>query len=123
MEKYLLISPNGDISWINADRADLCSSFRQAIGCDWVENVRTVLPNICLVVDECGKIKPEPQPHNPVASKLYYGYLIGADDIAGPAVVCAIHLVDGEPNWVPLNQREVAMLSLYLGVELPEVEK
>ena len=121
MEKYLRIDPSGCLSWIDADRSDLCYYFRQAIGCEWLENVRTVLPDICLAIDEMGKILRPPQPHNEIASRLYYGYHIGVDNIVGPAIVCAIHLVDGESDWVPLSPAELAKLSLYLGIQIPDL--
>lgn len=134
IEKYLLFSTSGDISWIDLDRApnygpvyqgDPALSFDQiyaAIGCDCVEQVRTVLPGIVLVIDESGKIKDPPQRHNELASRLYYGYQVGMDDICGPAILMALRRSGpyGEEDWHPLDAADLARLSLFLGVKLPE---
>lgn len=130
-EKYLRIDPSGEITWIQIDRvhyswcdADGLSldQVHAAIGCDCMEQVRTVIPGIVLLIDESGKIKDPPQRHNEVASRLYYGFLIGKDDIVGPAIVAAMRPTEpyGERDLFPLNQVELAKLSLCLGVELPD---
>lgn len=134
VEKHLLISPSGAMSWIDLDRkpnfgpvynGDLALSFDHiyaAIGCSCVEQVRTVLPNIVLVIDESGKLKDPPQPHNELASRLYYGYHVGMDDICGPAIVMRLRRSGpyGEVDWYPLDQADLAKLSLFLGVALPD---
>lgn len=129
-EKYLKIDPSGDISWVSIDRVpytwtdgegvDLKQIYRE-IGCDCIEQVRTVIPGIVLLVDESGKIKDPPQRHNEIASRLYAGWLCGADDIVGPAIVCALRPTGPlhELDLFPLNLVELAKLSLSLGVELP----
>lgn len=135
VEKHLLFSPSGEISWIDLDRepnndpvfqGDPALSFDQiyaAIGCDCVEQVRTVLPGIVLVIDESGKIKDLPQRHNELASRLYYGYQIGRYDICGPAILMALRRSGpyGEEDWHPLDAADLARLSLYLGVCIPEI--
>lgn len=131
IEKYLRIDPSGEITWIQIDcvhyswcDADgLClDQVHAAIGCDCMEQVRTVIPGIVLLIDESGKIKDPPQRHNEVASRLYYGFLIGKDDIVGPAIVAALRPTEpfGDRDLFPLNQVELAILSLCLGVELPD---
>ena len=134
VEKHLFIDPSGKISWILLDREpdfgpvyqgssalDLMQ-IRDWICCSWLEQVRTVLPDIVLVIDESGKIKDPPQPHNELASRLYYAYHIGADDICGPAFVMALRPSGpyGEHDWQPLNDKDLACLSLYLGVQLSD---
>lgn len=133
VEKYLLLDPSGQISWIDLDRepnygpvyqGDPALSFDQiyaAIGCDCVEQVRTVLHGLVLVIDESGKIKDPPQKHNELASKLYAGYHAGVDDICGPAIVMALRRSGpyGEEDWSPLSDADLARLSLFLGVKLP----
>ena len=130
-EKYLRIDPSGDIIWVDIDRvlyswcdADGLSldQVHAAIGCDCLEQVCTVIPGIVLLIDESGKIKYPPQRHNEVASRLYYGFLIGKDDIVGPVIVAALRPTEpyGERGLFPLNQVELAKLSLCLGVELPD---
>lgn len=134
VEKHLLISPSGEISWIDLDRSpnygpvyngDPALNFDQIysiIGCSCVEQVRTVLPDIVLVVDESGKLKDPPQSHNELASRLYYGYHVGFDDICGPALVMRIRRSGpyGEEDWSSLDPADLAKLPLFLGVELPD---
>lgn len=118
-ENYLVMDPDNSIRWIQIDRSQLLPELYKAIGCDCVENVRTIIPDVCLIVDESGRVKHPPQKHNALASPLYLGFLLGADDIVGPAVVAAIHLVDGESDWVPLNAAELAQLRA-LGYPIPD---
>ncbi len=125
-ERYLCIYPDGRVSWIRIPHPSGRSQiFRWVIGCSCLEQVCTVIPDICIVVDESGRIKDPPQPLNPVASKLYAGSLYG-DPIVGPAIVVAVHLQppdeDGiaEYDWCPLNPAELAKLSLYLGIKIPD---
>ena len=109
-EKYLVIYPDGHTGWMETEHDQLVKSCYEVIGCDCVENVRTIIPDVCLIVDESGKIKDPPQLHNEVASNFYWGWIMGNDDIVGPAVVAAIHQVDGESDWVPLNRLELEMV-------------
>ena len=82
MEEYLIIAPSGELRKIETERERMVETFYKVIGCDCVECVRTVVPDVCLIVDESGKIKTPPQRHNERASQLYYGYIAGQDDIA-----------------------------------------
>ena len=107
MEKYLVIYPDGLTDWIETEHDQLVVTCSNVIGCNFVENVCTIITDVCLIVDEFGKIKDPPQLFNGKASVFYPGWYAGADYIAGPAVVAAIHLVDGELDWVPLNQQEL----------------
>lgn len=129
-EQYLKIDPSGAISWIDIDRVpyEWCDAdgmnlhqIHAAIGCSCFEQVRTVLPGIVLLVDESGKLKRPPQRHNELASRLYRGWLCGLDNIVGPVIVCAMRPTEpyGEQDLFPLNQTELAKLSLCLGVKLP----
>ena len=115
MEKYLVIEPGGWLREIETEREQLLETFRTAIGCDCIETVKTVIPDICLIVDESGKVKTPPQRHNERASRLYAGYITwsGANNIAGPAILAAVHLVNGEPDLVPLNALELRRLTAY----------
>lgn len=116
---YLVIHPSGKLSWMEVD-GSILDALHKTIGCYSVENVHTVLPDICLIVDECRRIKYPPQPHNELASRLYYGWICGVGDICGPAVVAAIHLVDGESDWVPLSPDELSRVCRYLQIsQLP----
>lgn len=113
-EKYMVIHPDGHTDWMETERDKLLEACYKVIGSDSVENVRTIYPDICLIVDELGKIKNPPQPHNELASTFYAGFIWHDDDIAGPAVVAAIHLVDGEFDWVPLNAYELMVVQQHI---------
>lgn len=106
-EKYIVIHPDGHTEWMETEHEQLLDACYKVIGCDCVENVRTIYPDICLIVDESGKVKHPPRPHNPYASNFYLGWLLGNDNIVGSVVVVAIHQVDGESEWVPLNVLEM----------------
>ena len=124
MSKYLCIYPSGEVSWVDiVDTEDRIRPMHQIIGCSCVEQVQTIFPNICIVIDESGKIKFPAQEHNEIASRLYAGWLHGMDDIVGPAIVCALRPVPPfmELDWFPLNQVELAHLSLYLGIAIPDI--
>lgn len=107
LEKYMVIYPDCHIEWMECEHDQLVKSCYKVIGCSCVENVRTIIPDVCLIVDESGKLKNPAQPHNDLASTFYAGWIFGDDDIVGPAVVAAIHQVDGESDWVPLNDFEL----------------
>ena len=111
MEKYLVIEPGGWIREIETEREQLLKTFQAAIGCDCVESVKTMVPDVYMIVDESGKVKTPPQRHNERASRLYRGYMIGNENIAGQAILVAVHLVNGEPDWVPLNALELRRLT------------
>ena len=119
MEKYLVIYPDAHTEWMECEHDQLVKSCYKVIGCSCVENVRTMIPDVCLIVDESGKIKYPPQPHNPLASTFYAGWMFGNDDIVGPAVVAAIHQVDGESDWVPLNDFELEEVNRYIRFYTP----
>lgn len=130
-ESHLMIYPSGELRWVEIERKPYKwiegegldqDRLHELIGCDCLEQVRTVLENIVLVIDESGKVKSPPQPHNEVASKLYLGYIQGMDDIVGPALVCSLSPIEpyGELDWSPLAPVDLARLSLFLGVKLPD---
>ena len=123
-DKYLVISPSGGLRWEEFERDHWFPRMYEVIGCDCVEQVRTVIPGICIVIDESGKIKCPVQPHNELASRLYYGYHVGLDNIVGPAVVVALRPFGPyqELDWFPLDPAELARLSLHLGVAIPDQE-
>lgn len=121
LEKFLVLNPDGSMRWIQTERSSLVASFKAAIGCDVLENVR--LPHgFCCVVDEMGKVKRNPQPFNIFASYLYPGTPHG-DPIIGPVVFCRIDLVDGEPDWVELCPADLRLLEIETGLKIPDVGK
>lgn len=116
-EKYLLLSPDGKLSWIKTQRENMLATFKAKIGCEWVEHVS--LPHgFGCVVDEMGKVKRVPQPVNPYASRFYPGTYYG-DPLVGPVVFVRTGYVDGEPDWVPLTDAQVSLVALILGQEVP----
>ena len=130
-ESHLMIYPSGELRWVQIERKPYKfidgegldqDRIHQLIGCDCLEQVRTVLANIVLVVDESGRIKDPPQQHNMFASRLYYGYLAGMDDIVGPALVCSLRPTEsyGEMDWGPLSKSDLLRLSLALGLNIPD---
>lgn len=130
-ETHLMIYPSGELRWVDIELVPYRyfdgiglkrDCLHKLISCDCLEQVRTVLPNIVLIIDESGKLKNPPQSHNELASRLYYGYQIGMDDIVGPAVVCSLKRVPpyGEYEWSELSPGDLACLSLFLGVSIPE---
>lgn len=131
-ERYLRIDPSGELSWLPIDRVPYefdpsieglsLDQIYAAIGCSCMEQVRTIIPGIVILIDESGKVKSPPQPHNELASRLYAGWHYGLDDIVGPALVCAMRPTPpiGELDLFPLKHSELLQLSLVLGVHLPE---
>lgn len=134
MELYLKIDPDGTLSWIplcrkprftcvyHGEQALDIADLYPVIGCSCVEQVYTRIRGVVIMVDESGKIKNPPQPVNPLASKLYAGAPYG-DMIHGPAVVFALRPTPpiGELDIFPLNKSELSLLSVCLGVSIPEV--
>lgn len=133
IEKYLRIDPSGEISWIELERRPRhgpvyggdegisLSDLYSVIGCTCVEQVRSIIRDVVFFVDECGKIKDPPQALNPLASRLYVGSAYG-DPIVGPVVVFALRRTEpyGEQDIFPLSDHQLSLLSLCLGVKLPE---
>ena len=119
-DHYLVLYPSGELRWIQiTDRRYLAAEFRKAIGCDWLEHV-TLPHGFGCVVDECGKIKERPQLFNPLASRFYPGTQFG-DPLVGPVVFVRIDLVNGESDWVPLRDEDLARISLMIGEPIPEL--
>lgn len=122
-EKYLVIQTDGKLRWEEIPRDYLLDRLHEIIGCSCVEQVRTIVTNIVMIVDESGRIKNPPQQHNALASTLYYGWITGMDDIVGPAVLAELRPVGPyqELDWFPLRPINLVLLSS-LGFEIPEEE-
>ena len=120
-EKYLVIHPDGKLTWEEIPREQMLDRLHEIIGCSTVEQVRTMIRGIVLIVDESGRIKDPPQNHNALASCLYYGWIAGMDDIVGPAVLAALRPVGPyhELDWFPLNEPELNTLR-NLGFQIPK---
>lgn len=133
MERYLKIDPDGTLSWIplcrkprydsvyNGAEAISVADLYPVIGCSCVEQVYTRIGRVVILVDESGKVKNPPQKVNPLASKLYAGAPYG-DMIHGPAVVFAMRPTPpiGEHDLFPLTKNELNLLSVCLGVRIPD---
>lgn len=126
-DKHLLIHPSGKMEWVELHRKrryddiycgdyayDLHEIYR-VLGVDFFEQVSLCLPGIVILIDEIGKLRTPPQPHNELASRLYGGYQFGYD-IVGPALFFKCI----GPDIYPLDAADEARLSLFLGAKLPE---
>lgn len=117
-EKYLVLFPDGSFRWIHTQHDQMVSAFKEVIGCDWLENV-TLPYGFCCVVDECGKVKENPQRLNPLASRFYPGTAYG-DPLVGPVVFCRIGLYNGESDWVELLTQDISLIELITGKKVPQ---
>lgn len=121
-ERYLVVYPSGKVEFQEIQRENMLDRLHEIIGCSCVEQVRTVVPGLVMIVDESGRIKEPPQEHNEFASRFYYGFLCGADDIVGPAVFA--NLVPAPPynelDWAPLWRSQIRIVFAVLGMPIPE---
>lgn len=136
LEKYLCIEPSGKVHWIELERKpryDAVYNGQEAISlkdiypildCSCCEQVRTCLRDIVIMVDESGRVKTPPKPHNEIVSRLYLGWILGDDDIVGTAVVFALRPTPpyGERDIFPLTPDQEEKVAQILGVELPAKE-
>lgn len=114
-EKYWVLDPDGSARQIEIERLTMLEDFHAAIDADCLETVRTIIPDVCLIVDESGRFKYPAKQHNERASLLYLGYILGRYDIVGSAILAAFHLLDGEPDWVPLSPSELSKVASCIG--------
>ena len=135
IEKYLCIEPSGKIRWIDLERVVrydgpydgeediLVTDLYPVIGCDCVEQVRSVLPGVYFFVDESGKCKFPMQRYNALASRFYAGASY-CDYIHGPAVFFTLKPSGPlmEHYVFPLSPAQENMVSMVLGCELPDKE-
>lgn len=133
LEKYLKIDPSGELSWIELERLPRhdeiyygaealdVRDLYPVIGCSCVEMVRSRIRGVVLMVDESGKMKTPIQCFNPLASKLYAGAAHG-DMIHGPVVLFSLRPTPpiGEQDLFPLTPSELNLVSVCLGVKIPE---
>ncbi len=114
MDRFLVIQPSGSLDWCHAESGKYGDVFRKVIVCSCLEYVRTVIPGICIVVDESGKIKTPMQRVNRRASVLYAGSAYG-NFIHGPADVVALRDFGGELVWGALELGEFFRVMQFLG--------
>ena len=60
-ERYMVLGTDEEIRWIETEHENRIQAFKEAISCEWLENVRTIIPDVCMIVDEMGKVKANPQ--------------------------------------------------------------
>lgn len=125
--KHLLIHPSGDMEWVDLDHERKYDDLYEGeyaydlhqiysiLDCFCVEQVSLRIPDIVILIDECGKVTYPLREHNELASRLYGGYPLYGD-IVGPAL---FFRREG-PNICPLLPSDEAKLSLFLGVQLPD---
>ena len=106
MEKWLKISHTGELKYVDLPNSRSDGAFldavRHEIDCDWIEfvHIRFFGKDLCLMIDECGKLK-EGFEHrvNGCASLMYAP---GMDCIIGDALLGRYQrLDDGEIYVVP----------------------
>lgn len=121
--KYLVMEPSGSMRWEEIDRARILGRLHEIIDCNCVEQVRTVIHNLVLIVDESGRIKTPPKEHNDLASCLYLGWILGSDNIVGTAVLASLEVDPeseyGEMDWFPVNELHQQILK-ELSFSIPE---
>ena len=122
MEKYPVIHPDGQIriGYLpdGLTTHERLHAWYECLCCSTVEVVHTIIPGLCLLVDECGKCYDESLPINIPASLLYAGTQYG-DPIVGYAILCSIGDRDGEPDIVPPSAFHLAAFTAYTGYEIP----
>ena len=116
-EQYWVIHPSGELQLETIPRDQMLDRMHEIIGCDCVEQVYTIVPGVCIVIDESGKIKNPPQPFNPRASSLYNGWLCGRDPIVGPAILVELARTGpyDELDWFPLSPRQLFRVMSVIG--------
>lgn len=116
-EKYHVLWPDSRITLEEIPRDQMLDRMYEIIGCDCVEQVRTWLNGVCLIVDESGRIKDPPQQHNNPASFLYFGWIFGNDDIVGPAILVSLQRTGplDELDWFPLTDEQSKTLHAFFG--------
>ncbi len=134
LEKYLVIYPSGLMQWVELERKPryddiyngepaLClNDIRKVIGCDWLDQVGTVVPGVVMMVDEVGKVLPQPKAHNELASRLYAGWVPEKhDDICGTVVLFGLRRtgVYGELDIFPLLPSQVSIIATWMRVPIP----
>lgn len=117
LEKYLVLHPDGSFRWIYTKHSNILNAFHESIGCDCVEYVMLPFGFGC-VVDGSGKIKADPQPFNPLASRFYPGIQF-CDFLAGSVVFVRNGLVDGESDWTELTPMDISVIELITGKAVP----
>ena len=116
-ENYLVMDPDGSFRWITADRQSLLQDFYAALDSFCVECVRISSDGIlCCIVDESGVLNNKRL--NPLASRLYAGSAHGAY-LFGSVLFVRIGLVDGDLDWLPLNDFALDYLQYRLGMPIP----
>lgn len=117
IDKYWVLYPSGDVKQVSIDRSELLDRMHEVIGCDCIEQVRTIVPDLCMIVDESGKIKDPPQEFNPIASLLYAGFLYADDAIVGPVIFVSLQSVPpfDELDWFPITSLHELQLKMLFG--------
>lgn len=125
MEKYPIILDDENagqirIVYVPRDASDLerVHAWYDSLECDCVEHVRTIFPDIFLLVDESGKVTEPPKAINSKASRLYPGTFYG-DPIVGHAILCSVGLRDGDSDIVPPTDEALRKLSRLTGWKIP----
>ena len=132
IEKYLVIHPSGKLEWAELERKPRndgifngeetlnMDDVRKIIGCEWLEQVHTNVPDVVMLIDETGKIQQKPKPHNELAFRLYNGWNpIPMDDIVGIAVLFGLRPTEplGELDLFPLSFTQLVRVCEKMGIQ------
>lgn len=134
MEKYLVIYPSGLMQWVELERKPCydgiyngeetlsLDDIRKIVDCKWLEQVQTVIPGVVMMIDEVGKVLPQPKAHNELASRLYAGWTpVKLDDIRGTAVLFSLRPCNalGELDIFPLEPIDEVLVAQQMRVPIP----
>lgn len=123
---YLVLEPDCSMHWELIEHENCLDRLYEIIGCDCVESVHTVEPDLLMIIDESGRIKNPPQSHNRAASNFYLGWLrmrCAPWDIVGTVVFAQLVPVGncyGEMTWGPVDDDGlIEFVADMIGCELP----
>lgn len=102
-EKYILIHDNDSYEVVEINPDHWLDEVRKAIGCDWIEHIPGIQEShsIHAIGDEIALLYDPPKKYNRMANAILL-----RSDIHGDVVLCGEGLRNGEPDFVPLPERE-----------------
>lgn len=89
--------------------------YYKTIDCELIDIVNTVIEDYCLVVDDEGLMKPEPEIN--LRASLLYGYLEHHQPIVGNALICKNKYTNQGTETVGYSYKEAKDLLKLFGIE------